>query len=72
MAKKQTINPYKRIKIDRELNDNDIYVINIKNRKRFVGTKKSLYEAFNRDNIDYICTVKIAFIDKSTTNVKYY
>ena len=59
MAKKQTINPYKRIKIDRELNDNDIYAISIKDRKRFVCTKNTLYEAFNRDNIDYIVPLRL-------------
>lgn len=53
------------LKLDRELNDNDIFVVEIKG-KDYVGTKETI------EKLKGIGIVKMAFINKDGRNVKYY
>lgn len=72
--KKQPIkpNPNKRLTIDRQINDTDIWVVEIKGYKRFIGGFSELNRQFEKQNNDWKCTVKIRFIDKSGQNVEKY
>ena len=65
-------NPNKRLVIDRQINDADIWVVEIKGRKRFIGGLSELNRQFEKQNKDWECTVKMRFIDKSGRNVEKY
>ena len=60
-------------RIDREINDTDIWVVSIAGKKRrYVGGKTGLKLAFDKDVGDYICTVVMRFIDKRGDLVEKY
>ena len=65
-------NPNKRLTIDRQINDSDIWVVEIKGMRRFIGGLTELNRLFEKQNKDWECTVKMRFIDKSGRNVEKY
>ena len=72
--KKPPIKPNlnKRLTIDRQINDTDIWVVEIKGHKRFIGGFSELNRQFEKQNNNWECTVKMRFIDKSVRNVEKY
>ena len=72
MAKQNTA-IIKTFKINREINDEDLWAIEIKGFKKLhCCTKSSLKAFFELCNINFDCIVKVRFINKSGLNVEKY
>ena len=60
-------------RIDREINDTDIWLVSIVGKKRrYIGGKTGLKQAFDKDVDNYVCTVVMRFIDKRSDLVEKY
>ena len=63
----------RKLSIDRQINDTDIWVVTIAGKKRrYIGGITGLRQAFDNDVGDYVCKVVIRFIEKRGDLVERY
>ena len=63
----------RKLSIDRQINDTDIWVVTIAGKKRrYIGGMTGLKQAFDNDVGDYVCKVVMRFIDKRGDLVERY
>jgi hypothetical protein len=63
----------RKLSIDRQINDTDIWVVAIAGKKRrYIGGVTGLRHAFDKDAGDYVCKVVMRFIGKRGDLVEHY
>lgn len=63
----------RKLSIDRQINDTDIWVVTIAGKKRrYIGGMTGLRHAFDKDVGDYVCKVVMRFIGKRGDLVEKY